>query len=95
MRLAELSAGNFKCLICVEGLVSTKDAELRRRILNNLDNEPNITLQQIAKDCGRLVSVKQDSKKVRDLALLKSEKYATIRNKLSLPQKINVSKQTK
>ena len=35
-RLAELSANNFKCLIFVQGLVSTKDAEIRRRILNKL-----------------------------------------------------------
>ena len=44
-RLVELSADNFKCLVFVQGLVSTKDAEIRRRILNKLENEPNITLQ--------------------------------------------------
>ena len=44
-RLAELSADNFKCLIFMQGLVSTKDAEIRQRILNKLENEPNITLQ--------------------------------------------------
>ena len=59
----ELSADNFKCSIFVQGLVSTKDAEIRRRILNKLENEPNITLQQIAENCQRYVSVNQDSKK--------------------------------
>ena len=39
-RLAKLSADDFKCLIFVQGLVATKDAEIRRRILNKLENEP-------------------------------------------------------
>ena len=62
-RHAELSADNFKCLIFAQGLVSTKDTKIRLRILNKLENESNITLQQIAEDCQRYVSIKQDSKK--------------------------------
>lgn len=65
-RLAELSANNFKCLIFVQELVSTKDAEIRRRILNKLENEPNITLQQIAEECQRNVSLKRDSKNIKE-----------------------------
>ena len=87
-RLAELSADNFKCLIIVQELLSIKDAEFRRRILNKLENGPNITIQQVAGDSQRYVSVKQDSKKLRNLVLFASEKYATIRNKLSLPLKL-------
>ena len=34
-RLVELSADNFKCLIFAQGLLSTKDAEIMRRIINN------------------------------------------------------------
>ncbi len=45
--LSELSANDFKCLIFVQGLVSNKDAEIRRRVLN----KPYLTLQQIAEDC--------------------------------------------
>ena len=63
-RLAELSADNFKCLIFVQGLLSIIDAEIRRRILNKLEDEPNITLSQITEDCQRYCSVKQDSKKI-------------------------------
>ena len=37
-RLAVLSSDNFKCLIFVQGLVSTKDVEIKRRILNELEN---------------------------------------------------------
>ena len=39
-KLSELSTNNFKCLIFVQGLVSVKDAEIRRRVLNKLENEP-------------------------------------------------------
>ena len=41
-KLSELSANNFKCLIFVQGLVSAK--EIRRRFLNKLENEPNLTI---------------------------------------------------
>ena len=65
-KLADLSADSFKCLIFVQGLVSTKDAEIRRRVLNKLENEPDITLQKIAEDCQRFVSVKQDSRDIEE-----------------------------
>ena len=65
-RLAELSADNFKCLVFVQGLISTKDSQIRHRILNKLEDEPNITLQQITEDCPKYVSVKQDSKTIEE-----------------------------
>lgn len=49
-KLAELSTNNFKCLIFVQGLISAKAAEIRRRVLNTLANEPNITLQEVAEN---------------------------------------------
>ena len=55
-KLAELSTDNFKCLIFVQGLVSAKDAEIRRRILTKLEGEPNLTLQSIAEDSQRFVA---------------------------------------
>ena len=65
-KLAELSADNFKNLVFTQGLISAKDAEIRRRVLNKLENEPNLTLQQIAEDCQRFISVKQDSKNIEE-----------------------------
>ena len=62
-KLSELGANNFKCLILIQGLVSNKDTEIRRRVLNRLKNEPNLTLQQIAEDC-RFASARQDLKDV-------------------------------
>ena len=64
--LSSLSADNFKILIFIQGLVSTKDAELRRWALNRLKKEPNITLQQLAEECQRIISEKQDSKNIEE-----------------------------
>ena len=44
LKLGKLSADNFKCL-------SAKDAEIRRRVLSKLENEPDLTLQKLAEDC--------------------------------------------
>ena len=68
--LGELLADNFKCLICAQGLVFAKDAEIRRRVLSKLENEPDLTLQKLAEDCQRIVSVRKDSKISRSLVLL-------------------------
>ena len=40
----ELSADYFKCLIFVQGLVSTNEVKIRRIILSKLENGRNITL---------------------------------------------------
>ncbi|XP_026441989.1 uncharacterized protein K02A2.6-like, partial [Papaver somniferum] len=67
--LSSLTADNFKVLIFIQGLVSTKDAELRRRALNRLEKEQNITLQQLAEECQRIISEKQDSKNIEEAGL--------------------------
>ena len=74
----------------MQGQVSTKDAEIRRRILNKLENEPNITQQQIAKDCQRYESIKQDSKKIEESGIVHVKNTL---QKQSLPQ--NLMKQRK
>ena len=65
-KLGELSADNFKCLIFAQGLVSAKDAEIRRWVLSKLENEPDLTLQKLAEDCQRIVSVRKDSKNIEE-----------------------------
>ena len=69
-KLGELSADNFKCLIFAQGLVSAKNAEIRRRVLSKLENEPDLTLQKLAEDCQRIVSVRKEHKISRSLVLL-------------------------
>ena len=65
-KLGELSVDIFKCLIFAQGLVSAKDAEIRRRVLSKLKNEPDLTLQKLAEDCQRIVSVRKDSKNIEE-----------------------------
>ena len=65
-KLSDLSSDNFKCLVFCQGLISTKDSEIRRRVLNKLESEPNLTLQQLAEDCQRFVSMKKDSKSIEE-----------------------------
>ena len=76
-KLAELSADNFKVLIFVQGLVSSQDTERRRRVLNKLENEPNLTLQQLAKDCQHFVTVRQDYKAIEESGVSHIKKYET------------------
>ena len=47
LKLIDLSADDFKYLIFVQGLVSTKDSEIRRRVLSKLESEPNLTLKKL------------------------------------------------
>ena len=46
--------------------MSAKDAEIRRRVLSKLENEPYLTLQKMAEDCPRIVSVRKDSKNIEE-----------------------------
>ena len=64
--LSSLTADNFKVLILIQGLISVKDAELRRQALNKLEMEPNITLQQLAEECQRIISEKRDSRNIEE-----------------------------
>ena len=81
--LSSLSADNFKVLIFVQGLVSTKDAEFRRRALNKLEKEPNITLQQLAEECQRIISEKQDSKNIEEAGVAHIRKVQSIKKSYS------------
>ena len=65
-KLSDLSAENIHCLIFVQGLVSSKDAEVRRRVLNKLENEQNITLQTLSEDCQGFVAMKRDSRNIEE-----------------------------
>ena len=63
---AELTADDFKCLIFAQGLVSAEDAKVRRRVLTKLENEQGLTLQKLAEDCQRVISVKCDSNTIEE-----------------------------
>ena len=82
-KLSELSANNFKCLVFFQGLVSAKDAKIRRWVLNKSKNEPNVTHQQIAEDCQRFVSECQDSKNIEKSGVAHTRKVHQKKKKQS------------
>ena len=43
--------------------------KIRRRFLNKLENEPNLTHQQTEEDCQRFVSVRQDSENIEEYGI--------------------------
>ena len=67
-RRSELTTDNFKCLIFVLDLVSRKDSDMRRRILTKLENEQNMSFQQLADYCQH-VNIKQDSQKIEEAGI--------------------------
>ena len=72
---AELTAYDLKCLIFAQGLVSAEDAEVRRRVLTKLENEQGLTLQKLAEDCQRVISVKCDSKTIGESGVAQIRKF--------------------
>ena len=73
-KLAELTADDLKSLTFAQGLVSTEDAEVRRWVLTKLENEQGLTLQKLAEDCQRVISVKCDKNRSRNQVWLRLEK---------------------
>ena len=61
--------------ICSRFLVLTKYAEIRRRVLDKYENEPNLTLQNLAEDCQRFINVRQYTKDIEASDLSHINKY--------------------
>ena len=81
--------------LCKGYFQQQKNAEIRHRILNKLENEPNITLQQIAEDCQWYVRVKQDSKKNEESVIALIRKIRYNKKQTESLTKMKESKQTK
>ena len=60
--------------------MSTKDVEIRRRVLSKLENEPDLTVQKLAEDCQRIVSVRKDSKNIEEsgVAFVRKVKHRSL-----------------
>ena len=57
---------NFKCPIFTQGLVLAKNAKIIHRVLSKLVNKPDLTFQKLAEDCQKIVSVRKDSKIIKE-----------------------------
>ncbi|XP_052562119.1 uncharacterized protein K02A2.6-like [Culex pipiens pallens] len=58
-------ADQFKCLVYVCGLQSPNDAEIRMRLINRMEMEPEkVTLASLVDECNRLVNLRKDTSMV-------------------------------
>ena len=60
-KLKELTENQFKGLIFVCGLQSSKDSDIRTRILAKIESDPGIFLQLLTEECQRLINLKHDT----------------------------------
>ncbi|KFD67385.1 hypothetical protein M514_20421 [Trichuris suis] len=60
-QLNALTEDQFKCLVFVSGLQSAIDSEIRLRLLNKMEAEPNVTIQALIEECRRITSLNQDA----------------------------------
>lgn len=59
--LGKLTEDQFKCLMFVCGLKSEEDAEIRTRLLIRMEENRQVSLEQISDECQRLLCIKHDT----------------------------------
>lgn len=74
-KLGTMTADQFKSLIFVCSLQSHADADIRTRILHSLEQEPQLTLQDITTGCQRLINLKHDTKWLKLLIIKLNPKF--------------------
>ena len=80
--------------------MSAKDAEIRRRVLSKLENEPDFTLKKLAEDCQRILSVRKDSKNIEESDVVyvrnvkhRSQSYSPVKERKNMiTQNFNTSR---
>ncbi|XP_062711901.1 uncharacterized protein K02A2.6-like [Aedes albopictus] len=60
-KLQELKEDQFKCLIFVCGLKSSKDSDIRMRLLSRMNETSDMTLEKIVEECKSLINLKRDT----------------------------------
>ena len=68
--------------------MSAEDAEVRRRVLTKLENKQGLTLQKLAEDCQRVISIKCYAKTIEESGVAqirkirsKSTTYSPLKDK--------------
>ena len=80
--------------------MSAKDAKIRHGVLSKLENEPDLTLQKLAEDCQRVVSVRKDSKNIEEYGVAyvrkvkhRSQSYSPVKErKNTITQNFNTGR---
>lgn len=59
--LGKLTEEQFKCLIFVCGLKEAQDVDIRQRLLTQVNERPESTLEQLVAECQRIINLRHDS----------------------------------
>lgn len=59
--LGKLTEEQLKCLIFVCGLKEAKDVEIRQRLLTQINERPDTTLEHLVAECQRIINLRHDS----------------------------------
>ena len=64
--LHDLSIDRFKCLVFIQRLTSSKDKDIRSRILTKLEQGSEVTLQKLTEECQRMGNLKHDNTQIEE-----------------------------
>ena len=56
----------FKCYIFNQGLTAPRDKDLWSRILSIIEQDPEMNLQKVTKECQKLINVKRDTTRIEE-----------------------------
>ncbi|XP_055613944.1 uncharacterized protein K02A2.6-like [Uranotaenia lowii] len=90
--LSKLTEEQFKCLLFVCGLKAECDAEVRTRLLAKIEDRDDVTLEQLSKDCQRLMCLKRDTAMIEGTSRSLSVQFVKRNRKQiskSSPKKVN------
>uniref|UniRef100_A0A5S6QAU4 RNA-directed DNA polymerase n=1 Tax=Trichuris muris TaxID=70415 RepID=A0A5S6QAU4_TRIMR len=90
-QLNALTEDQFICLVFVSGLHSPEDSEIRLRLLNKMETDPNVTIQALTEECRRIASLKQDAILVEGAAQTADEQFINAVTKKTLKPRKNWS----
>ncbi|XP_058817025.1 uncharacterized protein K02A2.6-like [Topomyia yanbarensis] len=66
--LGKLTEEQSKCLVYVCGLKSENDVQIRTRLLTKIEDNNDVTLEQLSEECQRLYNLKHDSAMIESAA---------------------------
>ncbi|XP_058448351.1 uncharacterized protein K02A2.6-like [Malaya genurostris] len=65
-KISDLSEEQFKSLIFVCGLKSSRDSDIRMRLITKLNDTSEISLEKVVEECKNLVNLKKDNSLVEN-----------------------------
>ncbi|XP_053663457.1 uncharacterized protein K02A2.6-like [Anopheles marshallii] len=63
--LGKLTEEQFKCLVFVCGIKEEEDADFRTRLLRRIEEQQDVTLDQLSAECQRMTNLRHDSDMIK------------------------------